>query len=131
VVVGRVLVLLVVEQLAQGGLLLGAALQHQQHALHRQSSRGSAQIELRARQNMRVALEHRQLGFIYRLGNKRPWRNLARDADLLRQRKWGKDHCQTCDAEQSLRSERQHIHKCHLTWDVATPAEIGRVRRKG
>ena len=56
VIVGRRLVLLIVEQLAERSLLVRAVLQHQQHPRHGQTRRSCAQIVFRPRQRMRIAL---------------------------------------------------------------------------
>ena len=70
-VAGRGFVLLVVQKFAQGGFLLGAALQHQEHALHGERGRGCAQVELTARKGMGVALEDGQLLLVERFGDER------------------------------------------------------------
>ena len=46
---------------SERGFLLRAALQHQEHTLHGERCRSCAEIELRTRQGMCVAVEHGQL----------------------------------------------------------------------
>ena len=49
VIVRRRLILLIVEQTPEGGLLLGTALQNQQHSFHRKAGRRRAEVEFWAR----------------------------------------------------------------------------------
>ena len=72
-VIGRGLVLLIVEQLPQGAFLLRAALEHQQHPLHRQVSGCNTLIKLRTSQPMSVPLQHRELGFVHWLDDARQY----------------------------------------------------------
>ena len=53
-IAGQGFVLLVVEKFSEGRFLLRAALQYQEHALHGECGRGSAQVELRTRQGIGV-----------------------------------------------------------------------------
>src|SRR5581483_5188014 len=71
VVVRGKLVLLIIQQFLQGGLLLGCALEHKQHAIHGQIGRRSADVELRAGRRMSVLLECSDSPLIYRLSNER------------------------------------------------------------
>ena len=49
VIARRRLILLIVEQTPEGGLLLGTALQNQQHSFHRKAGRRRAEVEFWAR----------------------------------------------------------------------------------
>lgn len=57
VVVRRILVLLIVEQFVNSEVLLGIALEHQQHAVHGQVGWGCADIEHGTSHRMGVSLE--------------------------------------------------------------------------
>jgi hypothetical protein len=70
-VVWRALILLIVEQRQQRTFLRSAALEHQQHPVHRQVRRGYATIILRTRQRMCIALQDRSLGLIDALNDER------------------------------------------------------------
>ncbi len=59
--------MLLVEQLAQGGFLVGAALQEEQRAIHGLAIGGGSAIELGAGEGMGVALERYKIGFVNRL----------------------------------------------------------------
>ncbi len=65
VVAGGRLVLLIVEQLKQRGLLLRAALEYQQHAIHRQIGRRQGDVELGACQGMDISLEQNPPAIIH------------------------------------------------------------------
>ena len=56
-IVGRRLVLLLVEQARERGVLLGTALQDQQHPIQRQGCRSRAAIKARKRQRVSIATE--------------------------------------------------------------------------
>ena len=71
VIVRRSLVLLIVEQTPEGGLLLRAALQNQQHSFHGEAGRRRAQVEFWTRQAVSVPPEHRQMTFIQRFSDQR------------------------------------------------------------
>jgi hypothetical protein len=79
-VIPRGLVVLLVEQRLERRLLFWAALQHEQHAIHRQIRRRSALIELRACQGVCVAAQRRQRAFIDPSRNTRRCRSRLRSA---------------------------------------------------
>src|SRR5712671_5149279 len=109
------LVLLVVEQLLQCGFLLRTALQYQEHALHRQRGGRGTEVELRACQRMRIALQHRQLSLIDGVHDKRllyrrcPRRRLS-SVGILRHRRRTADYCDETEkcSEQMLVSRRRN-----------------------
>ena len=70
-IVRRRIVLLLIEELVEGGLLLGAALQDQQHALHGQARGRRALVIFRERERMRVAAQYDEVRFIDRLSDPR------------------------------------------------------------
>src|ERR1700757_4487702 len=69
VIVGRTLVLLIVEQAGERRLLPRAALQDKQHTLQGQARWSCSQIKFRAGQRMRVSLQNGELRFIDRVGD--------------------------------------------------------------
>ncbi len=70
-VVRRGLVLLLIEQLFEGSFLFGTAAQNQQHAVHGQACRSDAAIVLRARHEIRIALQDRELRLVNGLSDAR------------------------------------------------------------
>ena len=109
VIAGRGFVLLVVQQLAQGRLLLGAALQYQEHALHGECGRRRTEVELGTRQGMRIAFENRKLGFVDRLSDE--WtrcyeRGLLLGSCRLRERQREDDYSEESESGNLLRNCR-------------------------
>ena len=70
IVRGRI-VLLLLEQLIESRLLLRAALQDQQHALHWQARWGRSLVILRERERMGIAAKYEEVSFIDRLSDPR------------------------------------------------------------
>jgi len=71
VVIGRGLVLLPGQQRLEGGLLRGAALQNQHHAIQRHARRRRAVVVLGAGERMRIAAQDSPLGIVYLLRDAR------------------------------------------------------------
>lgn len=73
---------MLINQLFERRFLFGAALEHQEHALHRKARWGSAPIEFRARQGMSVASQYRHPAFIDALRDEQ--QRKRRDSRLCR-----------------------------------------------
>ena len=72
--------LLIVEELAEGGFLVLASLQEQQHALQRLLVGDKSLVEFRAGERMDVSAQHHEILFVNCLGDTR------RDVRRLRNR---------------------------------------------
>jgi hypothetical protein len=62
-------ILLLVEQLFEGGFLAGTALQDQEHAVHRQTGGSRAAIVFSASQVIGIALQEREIVFVHGLSD--------------------------------------------------------------
>src|SRR5260370_14372642 len=81
-------VLLLIDELLEGGLLLGAVLEHEEHAVERRCVGQSALVEFRACQRVRVASESGAAGDFYSLLTTRLGQQ------TWRRRRWAGEHNQ-------------------------------------